>query len=428
MKRRILIGAAVVVTIAIVVAVGYRLIVPPQVMVAEAVKGELVETLVVTGQVEPWSRTALTAEVAAPIEEVTVEQGDEVEEGEVLVRFDDQEGRLALRQAEAAVDEARARLDSVVEQGAPTALEDLREAEIVLEGAEQEYQRAQRLFEEGLITESEVDEQRRQVERARSRVDRAQTAYREATADGSAHDEVAAMLERAHAERELARHRLERYTVRAPADAMVLGRNVEPGSAVQPGQALVVIAPDGPLDIRIEPDEREMARLEPGQPAWAVADAYPQHPLTATVRRIDPSVDPERGTITAHLRVDDRPAFLRPDMTVTVDIELTRRDDALAVPRVAVRDLATDTPRVLRIEDRRARAVEVEVGIRGDRYVEVTEGIEDGDIVIADAEVEKGDRVRPGVRYEMAPDREEDREDRNQAFEPPIADAHQEMP
>lgn len=407
MKRRILIGLAVVIVIAVLGVLAYRWAVPDSIPVAEADRRTVVETLVATGQIEPEGRTALTAQVGATVTAVEVERGDEVDEGDLLVVLDDEEGRLAVEQAEAGVAEARARLDSVVDQGAPTALQDLNQAVQALEAAEEELERARQLYDDGVGPRADVDERRRQVDHARADVERARAAYREATVDGSAYDEAAAMVERAERERDLALYRLDHYTIGAPSDATILNRQVEPGSSVQPGQAVMAIAPDGPMDIRITPDERELSAIDVGQPAIAITDAYPDRPFEATVYRIDPSIDPERGSITAYLRTDNPPEFLRADMTTTVDIELGRRDDALVVPRIAVRDLAADQPWVLIIDGNRTRRVDVDAGLRDDHYVEITDGLDFGDVVVADPEAEPGQRVREGEVFEPIDDAHE---------------------
>lgn len=406
MKRRILIGLAVVIAIAVIAILTYRVAFPSAVPYTEVEQRPIVETLVATGQIEPDGRTALTAQVAGRITDVDVDEGDGVEEHQLLVVIDDEEGRRAVEQAEAGVAEARARLDSVTDQGAPTALQDLNQAVQALEAAEEEYQRARQLYEAGVGTGAEVDERRRHVDNARADVERARTAYREATVDGSAYDEAAAMVERAEAERALAAHRLEQYTVRSPTDATVLSRHVEPGTSVQPGEPLVVIAPEGPMDIRITPDERELASLEVGQPAIAATDAYPDRRFRAQVRRIDPSIDAERGAITAYLRIDDPPDFLRTDMTTTVDIELGRRDEAVVLPRITVRQLDDRQPWVLVIDNGRARRVDVDTGLEDDHFVEITDGVDPDDIVVADPDVDPEDRIRRGPEYEPPVDEE----------------------
>ncbi len=407
MKRKVLIIVGILLAVAVIGALVVWAT-PRAVSVAEVQERQIVATLVATGFVEPVARVPLAAEVVGQVREVAVEEGDEVEAGQLLVELDDEESRLSVMQARAAVDEAQARLSSVVDQGAPTALQELNQAMLNLEAAEEEYQRAQTLVEEGVGTEAEADERRRQVEQARTAVNRAQTQYRQTADGGSTHDEAVAQLERARAELELARYRRQQHLVYAPSAGIILNRDVEEGSTIQAGEALVILAPADPVDIRLSPDERELAYLDVGQPAHVVADAFRDQPFMARVRRIDPTVDPEAGTVSVILRVDDKPQFLRPDMTVSVEVETARsEEDSLVVPRAAVRDLVEGEPYILRIQERRAQRVAVAVGLSDDRFVEIEEGLQAGDVVIVDEDVEPGDRVRRGDEFDVPDDPDE---------------------
>lgn len=408
MKRRIFYIAVTVVGVIAVVWLIVALAVPSAASVTEAEQRDIVDTLVATGQVTADHNPTLTADVATSVQSVAVEPGDQVEGGDVIAELDAAEAEQEVARARAGLEEARAMLRSVTERGAPTALEDVDQASRNLEAAREDLERAQQLYDAGVGTRMEVEEAQRAVDRAQSELNRAVTAYEETTEAGSEYDQAAAGVARAEAEHQLAQRRLDDYTLRAPANGTVLTREVDPGDTVQPGAAVATLAADGPRDLRIEPDERELASLQLGQPAIAAPDAYPDEHFRAEVHRIDPAVDPETGTITAYLRIDDPPAILRSAMTVTVDIELARRDDATVVSRRAVREIDGPHPYVLVVDQRRAARRNIEVGIDDARLVEITDGLEPGDVVIADQDVERGDRVRAGELVEMLPDDDRD--------------------
>ncbi len=117
---------------------------------------------------------------------------------------------------------------------------------------------------------------------------------------------------------------------------------------------------------------------------------------------IAPAVDAGRGTIEVRVAVPEPPASLRPDMTVSVNVEVGRKPDALVVPAEAVRDAATD-PWVIRVVDGRAERRAVRLGLRGEGMLEVLDGLAPGDAVVPPAAgvVEAGARVR--VRRVIAP-------------------------
>jgi HlyD family secretion protein len=172
-------------------------------------------------------------------------------------------------------------------------------------------------------------------------------------------------------------------------------RDVEVGDVVAAGRALLVLAEDGPTRLTVQPDEKNLAVLRVGQPAEAAADAFPAEPFAAQVSYLAPAVDPARGTVEVRLAVPAPPAFLRPDMTVSVNVEVGRKADALVVPAESVRDGATD-PWVLRVADGRAERRAVRVGLRGEGMIEVLEGLAPGDAVVLPAAgvIEAGARVR----------------------------------
>jgi HlyD family secretion protein len=138
--------------------------------------------------------------------------------------------------------------------------------------------------------------------------------------------------------------------------------------------------------------------------ARASADAFPALIFDATVDYIAPSVDPARGTVEVRLGVPAPPAVLRADMTVSINVDVGRKDAAVVVPADVIRD-PTGEPWVLAIVGRHAERRAVTLGMRGDGLVEITAGLVAGDAVVApwSGFVAVGERVRarpapaPGV-------------------------------
>jgi HlyD family secretion protein len=145
-------------------------------------------------------------------------------------------------------------------------------------------------------------------------------------------------------------------------------------------------------------DENELLKLEVGQRALASAEAAPDRLFGAEVSWIAPAVDPQRATVEVRLRVPEPPKFLRPDMTVSIDVQVGRKPSALVLPLEAVRDVARG-PWVLLARDGRAARVPVKLGLRGDGFVEVTSGIDADAAVIPVTEraAREGSRVRIDV-------------------------------
>jgi HlyD family secretion protein len=180
----------------------------------------------------------------------------------------------------------------------------------------------------------------------------------------------------------------------APRDGVLITRNVERGTVVQPGKALLVLAPAGDVQIVVQIDEKNLGQLALGQHAVASADAYPDKRFSAVLSYINPSVDINRASVEVKLKVDDPPDYLRQDMTVSVDIATAERNDVVIVPARAVHDAAT-SPFVLTSENGRAVVRKVKLGLRGVGFYEVLDGLSPGEPVIPlTAGVKAGQRIR----------------------------------
>jgi HlyD family secretion protein len=240
----------------------------------------------------------------------------------------------------------------------------------------------------------------RGAEAAQARLEGARASAESLAAGGADRRTAEAGVAQARDALDAALARLELTRVRSPTAGTVLIRAVEPGDAVQPGRVLMDIALDGPTELLVSPDERVIARLREGQAAVASADAFPDRRFAATVERIAPVVDPQQGTIEVRLAVPTPPAYLLPDMTVSVNIELERRASAWMLPLDVVRVPTTDSAWVLVVRDGRAVRVPVRVGIRDERFIEVVSGLVPGAQVVAEpaGKVEPGARVRARSR------------------------------
>jgi HlyD family secretion protein len=234
-------------------------------------------SVVATGRVEAIRESVLGSTVTARVVATPVKQGAHVAAGATLLLLESDE-LLALRaQAEA----------------------QLRDADSQLSEARRQWQRQQALFAQGFISQAALDAARRTLDAAEQR--QAQT--RGALAQSQA--------------------KLEQMTVRAPADGVLLTRDVEAGDVVTAGKTLLRFASDGPRRVLLDLDERDLGKVALGQTAAVLADAFPQLRAPAVVSRINASVDNARGTVEIELALTAAAEHLRSGMTVSAEI-LTR--------------------------------------------------------------------------------------------------------
>lgn len=386
-------GAAVLV---VAVAVGTMALRGPQVDALVVQSAPLVRSLQFSARVATLSRVDVGSTVTGRVAQVRVAEGAQVRQGDVLVQLESDELRAALSQAVAAERQARARLDGLRSSGRTAAQAARAQADASLQAANATLVRVQQLVADGFYSPAQLDEARRAVEVARAQQLSAQ-AQMQANADaGTDVVQAQAQLALAQAATVAAQARLAQATLVAPAEARVLVRAVEPGQIVQPGKALLSLALAGPTQLEAQVDERFLEQLQPGQSAWVVADAFAGQRFAARVLSIAPSVDAQRGAIEVKFALDQQePAFLREDMTLSVEVETARRDRALVLPQAALRGpVEGDKATVLLLQENRAQARSVRLGLRTLDAVEVLEGLAEGDTVLRGGAVQAGDRVR----------------------------------
>ena len=406
----------------------------PQVDVVTLGTAPLVRTLQFSARVATLSRVDIGSTLTGRVEQVQVREGDAVQAGQVLVQLESDELRAALAQTEAAEQQARAALAGLRGSGRAAAQGALAQAEATQRAADAALARAEQLVAQGFYSGAQLDEARRAaaVAGAQSRSARAQV-----QASGDTGTDVAqaqAQLDVARAAAGAARARLAQASLRAPLDARVLVRDVEPGQIVQPGKALLSLALAGPTQLVAQVDERFLDQLRPGQNAAVVADAFPDRRFAARVLSLAPAVDAQRGAIEVKFALADGtpPAFLREDMTLSVEVETGRRDAALVLPQSALRPLvagsagapapnavpnagvpdaegsaaavATAAPQgaareVLVVQGGRTQLRSVRLGLHTLGAVEVLDGLAEGEQVLersagTDGKVRAGQRVR----------------------------------
>ncbi len=378
---------------------GLRFFFGPSVEVTRVVRRDVVQTIVASGRVETPYRVDIGAQVVATVTEVPVERGAHVKAGQTLIVLESGEAQALVKQAELAVAQAQARLRQLRELQLPVASQSLRQAEANLANARASYERNRRLHESGYVGKSVLDESQRALDVAQTQVDSARKQVETARPAGSDTALANAALAQAQASLQAARARLSYTTIGAPREGTLIARDVERGDVVQPGKVLMVLSPEGETQLVVQIDERNLARLEVGQAALASADAYPDQRFAAEVVYINPGVDPQRGTVEVKLRLPHAPAYLRQDMTVSVDIEVERHAGALALRADAVRELGSARPWVLQVNGARARRREVTLGLRGEGWVEIRSGLQEGDLVVPaeNTAIKPGRRVRTAV-------------------------------
>jgi len=374
---------------------GARLIFGPAVVVDQVHRGNLVETVVASGHVETPYRVEIGSQITGTVEDVLVQEGERVTKGQPLISLESRELKATVVQAQGAVAQAEARMRQLAELTLPSAREALAQAQANLLNAQQTFDRTSTLARNGFATRAALDDAQKTLDVARTQVRTAEFQVYTASPGGSDYVMAQTLLNQAHANLETAESRLGYATISAPRDGVLITRNVERGTVVQPGKALLVLAPAGEVQLVLQIDERNLGKISLGQKALASADAYPDKRFAAVVSYINPGIDITRASVEVKLTVADPPDYLRQDMTVSVDIEDAATNNALVLPVRSVHDALSGQPWVLGIKGGRAVKRPVRLGLRGNKHVEILEGMTEGEVAIPlNSGVLTGQRVR----------------------------------
>jgi HlyD family secretion protein len=323
---------------------------------------EVIDLVVVSGRLRAVREAAVGGEVGGTVEEALVREGDRVTAGQPLARIGMLDYDSQQQQAQAARD---------------TSAADVEVAVLAAAQARRDLARAEELARGGVTTAAELEATRNLA----ARLGAAETAARARLAEN---DAALRVLER----------QLARRIVRAPFAGIVTRRSVEPGQSIVPGSVLYLVAEMSAIEIYAETDENNVQRLRVGQTATVIAPAFRTEPFPAKLDQIGPRVDWDRGVIGLRLTPEAAPAFLLPNLTVDVNIEVGRYPRALTVPAAAVLRARDGSFVMLAEEDRFTRRAVKVIG-ENPSFIAI-EGLTAGDRVAREAT-----KVSPETRYRM---------------------------
>lgn len=291
-----------------------------------------------TAALEPRAESQVVAKTSGVALAVLVEEGQRVTAGQPLVRLDPDRARLAVAQSEAQ-----------------------------MRKLENDYQRAQKLVVQQLVSAASVDQLRYDLENVRAQ-------YRLATLE------------------------LSYTTVVAPISGVIASRSIKTGNFVQINTPIFRIVDNSRLEATLNVPERELATLRAGQPVTLAADALPGQSFTGTVDRIAPVVDSGSGTFRVVSAFDGAAHALQPGMFGRIRIDYDQRADALVVPRLALLD--DGEPAVFRVREGKVARVPVKLGYAEGPWVEIRDGLAAGDQVVTAGKV----ALRDGTAVQLIAD------------------------
>ncbi len=308
----------------------------PQVVVAKVESRSVVEVIDSLGNLVPNEAVELNASVTERVVSLHFEDGEQVEKGQVLVRLNSAEEEASLR-----------------------------ELKIATEDAKRQYERFVPLFRRGDVSQSILDERKREWDLARAKE---------------------AVLEA----------RVEKLTIRAPFSGRVGAREISLGALLTPSQRITRLQDSARMKLDFSVPTRFLSELQPGYRIEAYTDAYPNEVFVGEIETIMPQVDTLTRTFQVRGVLPNVQGRLYSGMLMKVRLQQAPRE-ALFIPETAIVPIAEKhfvyvlSPQ----EGGLGKLVrrEVTLGMRQPGWVEVVEGLKQGQVVVSEGAL----RVRPGM-------------------------------
>jgi macrolide-specific efflux system membrane fusion protein len=336
-------------------------------------RGSITETVLASGALEASAVTSVGAQVSGTIKSLKVALGERVAAGDVIAEIDSLDQENAVKAAEAMLANANAQKLA-------------KEAELA--AAKQALERSTRLHEQSLVADSEFLNAEVAVQTAEAQL---------AGLDAQIMQQTLAV--------ESAKLDLDRTVIKAPASGTVVAVLVTEGQSVNAAQSAPTIVKIANLDqmvIKAQISEADVTRVTPGQEAFFTIHGEPDNPIRARLLSIEPAPDAistEDSGIAASdsaiyynglFSVDNPDHKLRIAMTAQITIVVDEASDVLTVPASVLGRADRDGSYTVEVYDaatRTRRATLIKVGLNNNIMAEVTEGLNEGDLVVTETPV-----------------------------------------
>src|ERR1700722_8409958 len=424
-RHYILIGIAVVVLLG-VITLAYRAIsanVPEvEVVRASAQTSDAAGATVLsaTGYIVAHHTINVNSKVTGRLAWIGVEKGDQVKEGQVLVRLEDEEFRASVEQAKGAVDNAKAYLDELQHGSRPEEIQEaqhnLDEARATLVNDKLTLDRTRELGAAGVVSKQALDDATAKFESDQQRANSLEKAF-QLMKIGPRPEEIErakGALAQSQGQLDYAKSQLDATVIRAPVSGTILDRTAEKGELITaqfasaaaggPQGSVVSLADLNDIQVELDIAQADFARIGPRQKATVTTDAYPDKTYDGYIAQIPPEASRQKATVQVKVQVLNPGKYpdvqLRPEMNATVRFlanEAPKNSTApsgVFVPSTAMRD--RDGKKIVLIAFN-GKAVAREVHITSERSDgALVDGLVGGENVItnAPATLKDGDRIK----------------------------------
>ena len=392
----LLVGAAI-----IVAWVATKRAAPPEVEFVKVTRERLTSSLSTNGKVEPIEWMPVRSERSGLITQVLVSRGQQVTQGQPLVELDTRVASADLAKAQAAIQEAKAQQQILTQGGRAAERQqidsDLARARLDLEAAQKNYQALGRLVAKQAATRQELDSARQIVDQLQLKIQSLEK--NKAALVTSVDKQIAkARLQEAQSEAAVAQSNLDLSIIRAPMSGTVYDFDLKQGSYVNPGDAIAKVGKLDRVRVTVYVDEPDLGKVREGELVAITWDGLPGHQWKGRVDKLPTQVMPlgtrqvgEVGCI-----IENPDGDLLPNANVNADIEASVVNNALALPKEAIRRQGSETG-VLLLQGDRVVWRKVTLGISSYTRTQILSGLAADDACALPSEkpIQNKSRVQP---------------------------------
>jgi HlyD family secretion protein len=367
-----------------------------------------------SGYIVAAHRIEVAAKVIGKVKWIGVEKGDRVQEGQVIVRLEDDEYQAQLQQAKGQLANLDAKLAEAMHGSRPEevaqAQANLDSAKADMNDAKLSIDRALKLRQEGLTPQQSVDDAQTRYDGAVHRVNSLRKTF-ELVKLGPRQEEIDSLrgqVEQAKGALAFAETTLANTIIRAPVTGTILEREVEKGEFVTTSFVgdrgakgyVVSLADLNDLEVELDIAQNDFAKLHAGQHGTISTDAFPDRKYDGFIKEISPEANRQKATVQIKVKVSKPDDFLRPEMNASVaflsDAKPAAASSAAAAPVVMVPAGAVRDNAVFVLLDGKAVRKPVKVGAASSGSVRIEQGLIGGEDLIADppADLKDGAKVR----------------------------------
>ena len=325
----------------------------------------------VTGSLTAEEQADVAAETPGRVIGSPVERGTPVQAGTEMIRLSSEETDASLKEAEANAAQIEARL-ALDRSGAfdVNKVPEVANAKANVDLAQAEFVRIEKLLAERVVSQSEYDQRKTQVEATRQQYE---------SAKNGAQQQYQA-LQAARARVTLARKAVADTVVRAPFTGIVGQRMVSTGDYVTKGMKVVEVVRITPLRVQLTVPEQFVKDIAVGQAMSLAVDAYPGRAFPGRVRYVSPALRADQRALVVEAVVPNEKAELKPGMFATAQIEQVDKTPAVLAPTAAVQTIG-GTSHVFVVNGDHVEERIVTTGQQMDPLIEITNGLKQSELV-----------------------------------------------